>query len=152
MAGFFGLEWTNNATIEVIIEAPGFNNSLAGGKACNNSHSYRNAGGKNATAEWVGIYLKDATKRLQPLLKGYELTVDDVYAMQTLCPYETVSHFLDESRPLAHDLKVAYGYSVFCDLFTYEEWIHFGYSLDIYFAGSSSFQVRLSLLPSLLHD
>jgi hypothetical protein len=30
MAGFFGLEWTQNATIEVIIEAEGFNNSLAG--------------------------------------------------------------------------------------------------------------------------
>lgn len=30
MAGFFGLEWTNNATLEVIIEQNNFNNSLAG--------------------------------------------------------------------------------------------------------------------------
>ncbi|KAI9053775.1 hypothetical protein LZ554_002724 [Drepanopeziza brunnea f. sp. 'monogermtubi'] len=124
MAGFFGLEWTNNATIEVIIEAPGFNNSLAGYDNCNNANSFRNAGGNNATAEWVGVYLKDATERLRPLVKGYELTIEDVYAMQNMCPYETV----------------AYGYSVFCDLFTYEEWVHFEYSLDLYFAGSSSFQ------------
>jgi hypothetical protein len=32
------LEWTNNATIEVIIEANGFNNSLAGYDNCNNSN------------------------------------------------------------------------------------------------------------------
>lgn len=55
MAGFFGLEWTNNATIEVIIEADGFNNSLAGSKACPNSKKER---GSNATYEWVDVYLQ----------------------------------------------------------------------------------------------
>ncbi|KAK6587387.1 hypothetical protein PZA11_000677 [Diplocarpon coronariae] len=124
MAGFFGLEWTNNATIEVIIEATGFNNSLAGYDNCKNAQSFRNAGGPNATAEWVDIYLRDATERLKPLIDGFELNVEDVYAMQNMCPYETVS----------------YGYSAFCDLFTYEEWLHFEYSLDLYFAGSSGFQ------------
>jgi hypothetical protein len=28
--GFFGPAWTKNATLEVIIESEGFNNSLAG--------------------------------------------------------------------------------------------------------------------------
>ncbi|KAK2628245.1 hypothetical protein QTJ16_002891 [Diplocarpon rosae] len=112
MAGFFGLEWRNNATIEVIIEAPGFNNSLAGYLNCKNANSFRNAGGPNATAEWVGIYLQNATERLKPLIDGLVLTVEDV----------------------------AYGYSAFCDLFTYEEWLHFEYSHDLYFAGSSGFQ------------
>lgn len=37
-------------------------------------------------------------------------------------------------------MKVAYGYSAFCDLFTYDEWVGFEYSLDITFAGSSAFQ------------
>jgi Histidine phosphatase superfamily (branch 2) len=37
-------------------------------------------------------------------------------------------------------MKVAYGYSAFCDLFTYEEWVGFEYAYDLYFAGSSSFQ------------
>lgn len=55
MAGFFGLEWANNATIEVIIEQSGFNNSLAGSKACPNSGK---EAGVNATIEWVGVYLQ----------------------------------------------------------------------------------------------
>ncbi|KAL8949672.1 MAG: hypothetical protein Q9222_004233 [Ikaeria aurantiellina] len=44
--------------------------------------------------------------------------------MQTLCPYETV----------------ALGYSAFCDLFTYEEWQGFEYSIDLSFAGNNYFQ------------
>ena len=44
--------------------------------------------------------------------------------MQTLCPYETV----------------AFGYSAFCDLFTYEEWRGFEYSIDVNFAGNNYFQ------------
>lgn len=90
LAGFFGLEWTNNATIEVIIEAKGFNNSLAGYDNCNNSNSPLNAGGYNASAVWQSIYLKDATKRLQKMIKGYEWTTVDSFAAQTMCPYETV--------------------------------------------------------------
>ena len=43
---------------------------------------------------------------------------------QTLCPYETV----------------AFGYSAFCDLFTYEEWLGFEYSIDLNFAGNNYFQ------------
>jgi len=91
MAGFFGLEWTNNATIEVIIEGQGYNNSLAGYDNCKNSNNFRNLGGTNATNQWVSIYLKDATDRLKSMIEGFEWTVEDTYAAQTLCPYETVS-------------------------------------------------------------
>lgn len=91
MAGFFGLEWTNNATIEVIIEADGFNNSLAGYDNCPNSNSFRNKGGIDAMNEWAEIYTKDATARLAPLIEGYNWTWVDTYAAQSLCPYETVS-------------------------------------------------------------
>lgn len=124
MAGFFGLEWTNNATIEVIIEENGFNNSLAGYDNCKNANSYANMGGENATAEWVETYLQDATTRFQAHLEGLEWSALDTYAAQTMCPYETI----------------AYGYSAFCSLFTYDEWVSFGYSLDLFFAGTSSFQ------------
>ena len=89
MAGFFGLEWTNNATIEVIIEGEGYNNSLAGYDNCNNYNNFRNMGGRNATNEWVGIYLKDATARLKAMMKDFDWTVEDTFAAQTLCPYET---------------------------------------------------------------
>ena len=91
LAGFFGLEWTNNATIEVIIEEFGFNNSLAGYDNCQNANLPVSAGGKNATAIWTSIYLKDATERLRSMIKGYDWTVKDTYAAQGLCPYETVS-------------------------------------------------------------
>ena len=124
LAGFFGLEWMNNATIEVIIEDNGFNNSLAGYDNCKNSNNYRSAGGFNATAEWVAIYLQNATTRFQSMIHGIDWTLADTYAAQTMCPYETV----------------AYGYSAFCNLFTYTEWERFEYSLDLTFAGGSSFQ------------
>lgn len=34
LSGFFGLSWQNNATLELIIDETGFNNSLAGYNAC----------------------------------------------------------------------------------------------------------------------
>jgi hypothetical protein len=91
MSGFFGLEWTNNATIEMIIEQSGFNNSLAGYDNCANSNNYRSAGGTNATIQWVSTYLQNATARFQRLIPGFDWTIADTYAAQTLCPYETVS-------------------------------------------------------------
>jgi hypothetical protein len=54
---------------------------------------------------------------------GFDWTIEQVYAAQNMCPYETVS----------------YGYSRFCDLFNYQEWIDFGYSIDLAFAGGSAF-------------
>ena len=112
---------TNNATIEVIIEERNFNNSLAGSLNCPNANKAR--GGQDAATKWVVNYLANATERLSSLVKGHEWTIGDTYAAQTMCPYETV----------------AYGYSRFCDLFTYEEWVGFGYSVDLAFYGGNSF-------------
>lgn len=58
MAGFFGLEWTNNATIEVIIEQDKFNNSLAGWLNCPNAHKAPRLGSKAQTV-WVKSYLQN---------------------------------------------------------------------------------------------
>ena len=124
LAGFFGLSWMNNATLEVIIEQNLFNNSLAGYFNCNNSNSPVSAGGSNASAIWENIYLQNATQRLKALAGNYNWTVSDSYNAQTLCPYETV----------------AFGYSAFCDLFTYQEWQGFEYSIDLSFAGGEGFQ------------
>ncbi|KAF4975295.1 hypothetical protein FZEAL_7893 [Fusarium zealandicum] len=120
MAGFFGLEWTNNATIEVIIEAPGFNNSLAGGLNCPNAAK---SDYLSPVETWVGKYLQDATSRFNNMTEGLKWTPKDVYAAQNMCPYETV----------------AYGFSRFCDLFTYEEWQGFGYSIDLAFSSGAAF-------------
>jgi len=79
MAGFFGLEWTNNATLEVIIEAPGFNNSLAGYFNCNNSNLAVSAAGTNASRIWEETYLKNATARLNAMSKGFVWNTSSVY-------------------------------------------------------------------------
>ncbi|KAB5536500.1 acid phosphatase [Coniochaeta sp. 2T2.1] len=123
VAGFFGLEWTNNATIEVIIEQDTFNNSLAGWLNCPNGHKAPRLG-TEAQKVWVETYLQNATERLKQYVDGYNWTVQDTYAAQNMCPYETV----------------AYGFSRFCSLFTYEEWIGFSYSVDIAFQYNDGFQ------------
>ena len=38
--------------------------------------------------EWASIYLRDAHARLAPQLHGYDLTIEDIYTLQQLCPYE----------------------------------------------------------------
>lgn len=50
--------------------------------------------------------------------------------------------------------QVAYGFSRFCDLFTYEEWIGFSYSVDLFFSGVSGFQSQtgVSTKNPLLQD
>ena len=48
---------TKNATIEVIIEDGGFNNSLAGSLNCPNA--WVKSTGAEAQKTWVDIYLKD---------------------------------------------------------------------------------------------
>jgi hypothetical protein len=90
MAGFFGLEWTNNATIEVIIEGNKFNNSLSGYDACDNAYGNLSQGSIQAINDWVNVYLQNATERFRTMTEGFEWTVEEVYAAQTMCPYETV--------------------------------------------------------------
>jgi hypothetical protein len=124
LAGFFGLQWPQNATLELIIEQNKFNNSLAGYYQCPNSRTGVSAGGNNASMQWASIYLKNATARIAPLISGYDWTVADSYNAQSLCAYETV----------------ALGYSAFCSLFTYEEWQGYEYSVDLAFAGNNAFQ------------
>ncbi len=51
----------NNATIEVIIEKQGFNNSLAGSLNCPNADS--KGPGNEARAKWIHTYLQDGEPR-----------------------------------------------------------------------------------------
>lgn len=141
---------TNNATIEVIIEAAGFNNSLAGDLNCPNTAK---ADYKSPVEAWVEIYLQNgmllalirqpgtetdfiiaATSRFNNMTDGFKWTLADVYAAQKMCPLETV----------------AYGFSRFCDLFTYEEWQSFSYSIDLSFSSGAAFHsaTGVSYLPA----
>ncbi|KAK3054113.1 hypothetical protein LTR09_004891 [Extremus antarcticus] len=127
LAGFFGLDWTSNATLVLAIEdtTGTWNNTLAGYFDCPNSNGYHNLGGTNATTNWYNIYLEGATKRLHSCAgAAFNWTAQDSYNAQSLCAYETV----------------ALGYSSFCGLFTYEEWEGYEYSVDINFAGNNAFQ------------
>ena len=123
MAGFFGQDWTQNATLEVFIEEVGYNTSLSSFLICDNSKLPVNYGGQNASLMWQSIYLQNATARLSNMITGYNWTLRDTFAAQTLCPYETV----------------AFGYSSWCSLFTYPEWEGFEYNIDLSYAGSSAF-------------
>jgi len=73
-------------------------------------------------ANCLHLFATPATSRLAKLV-DFDWTVEDSYAAQGLCPYETV----------------AFGYSPFCQLFTPQEWRHFGYSIDVDFSGFSAF-------------
>jgi len=122
--GFFGPAWTNNATLEVIIESEGYNNSLAGNKMCDNAANDNGATGDQAMDEWMAVYLRNATERFRRRISGgsrkLNWTVEDTYNAQTMCPYETV----------------ALGSSAFCTLFTWNEWEGFGYMTDLKLYGS----------------
>ncbi|GAB7364516.1 hypothetical protein MBLNU230_g5324t2 [Neophaeotheca triangularis] len=128
LSGFFGLDWTSNATLLLQIESRSggpWNNSLAGYFNCPNSNKPANNGGTNASIAWYETYLANATARLAPLVSPeFNWTIEDSYNAQSLCAYETV----------------ALGYSAFCDLFTYPEWQGYEYSIDLSFAGNNAFQ------------
>ncbi|KAK0942532.1 hypothetical protein LTR29_005953 [Friedmanniomyces endolithicus] len=126
MAGFFGLGWTENATLVLNIESGTgtWNNSLAGYYNCPNANKVVNTAGTNATNVWASVYLKDAQARLNATTPGFNWTITDTYNAQSLCAYE----------------QVALGYSDFCQLFTYQEWEGYEYSVDINFAGNNAFQ------------
>ncbi|KAF4615469.1 hypothetical protein D9613_003377 [Agrocybe pediades] len=122
--GFFGHPLDGQYQQSITIEADGFNNTLAPYKTCPNSRIPHKADrGQWYIQRWAEIYLKDARKRLQKHLHGIELSIEDTYTMQQLCPYETV----------------ALGYSKFCELFTEEEWAGFDYALDLQFWYGSAF-------------
>ncbi|KAH7394471.1 3-phytase A precursor [Pyrenochaeta sp. MPI-SDFR-AT-0127] len=121
LAGFFGLGWTQNATLELAIEWPGFNNTLAGYKHCNHTNWVV---AKEALMEWVRVYLHDAHQRFRDNISGeLDWTISDTYNAQALCSYETV----------------ALGFSHWCGLFTYEEWEGYEYALDIAFQAGTGF-------------
>ncbi|TVY30406.1 3-phytase A [Lachnellula hyalina] len=126
LTGFFGFDWASKVDVGYGIEGDGqhWNNSLAGYDNCDNGNSFRNQGGFNASEEWQGISLQNATERINSMIEGVDFTLKDVYAMQTMCPYEIA----------------AYAYSPFCDLFTTAEWEAFEYGIDIMFAGYVGYQ------------
>ncbi|KAF8839264.1 phosphoglycerate mutase-like protein [Paxillus ammoniavirescens] len=129
--GFFGWPIEGKYEQVLMIEASGFNNTLAPYDTCPNANTHGKADRSlDYVREWTGIYLEEARERLQAELKpadgdgeGFTLEIEDIYRMQQMCAYETV----------------ALGYSKFCELFTEDEWEGFNYALDLSFWYDSSF-------------
>ncbi|KAG1727933.1 histidine phosphatase superfamily [Suillus paluster] len=114
--GFFGYPLEGQYQQQIMIEAKRFNNTLAPYRSCaNNDIPHRGYRGQPYADAWKEVYLKDTVPRVQRYLDGLELDIEDVYAMQELCAFETV----------------ALGYSKFCELFTEKEWEGFDYSYDL---------------------
>lgn len=122
--GFFGPNWNDFADLEVIIEWPGFNNTLAPYLSCPNSNKPRTGQiGSRNQHRWEQIFLANKTEEFAKLVKGVTWTIADTSALMTLCPYETIAH----------------GYSSFCTLFSMQEWKDFSYGNDIWFAQNAVF-------------
>jgi hypothetical protein len=116
LQGMFGEKWHLRTDLEVQVEAPGFNTTLAPNFAC--PQAYVGKGGE-WTSEWQEDYLAKAVERLQPYIQGAKLDPALLGAMQQLCSYDTV----------------AFGRSDFCSLFTEEEWLGYEYGWDLNFFG-----------------
>lgn len=125
LAGFFGVpEYTEEAKLEIVVEAPGFNNTGAPYEICTNSN-VANKGqiGSAIAANWSTIAFTSTAQRLQPLLTGINITASDVVAMLQLCSYETN----------------ALGYSAFCGLFTEQDFRNYEYYFDLTFYYNNGF-------------
>ena len=97
-------------------EISGFNNTLASYLTCSGEQT-----GSETSKAFISHYLEDARFRLSKYLpSAFNMTVFDVFAMQSLCAYESTS--------LAG--------SSFCSLFTEQEWKDFAYTIDIQFYGN----------------
>ncbi|KAK2069973.1 hypothetical protein P8C59_004512 [Phyllachora maydis] len=108
--------WTAPFDVVVVPEGGTENNTLASYDSCPNAGASPVADmGDVALEAFLPRYLAAATARLQAFAPaGFVLTVNDTYAMQSLCAYETA--YLGESA--------------FCGLFTRAEWAGFERSLD----------------------
>lgn len=113
--GFFGWDAPKRVNLEVIPEAPGFNNTLSPKHTCPGLNAPKPAKGPRLGEQWRAVYLRDAQARLQKNLQGIKLSLEDVLMMMQLCAFETTG----------------LGYSDFCSLFTPEEWAGYEYETDL---------------------
>lgn len=128
--GFFGTSFqripdptlknfTDGDLFDVVIIPEGGteNNTLASYDSClNEGVSGIGDLGDQDLEKYIPKYLADATKRMQAYVpSGFNFTVNDTYAMQSICAYET--NYI--------------GSSDFCNFFTEDEWAGFENTLDI---------------------
>lgn len=118
-AGFFGLNWQDTATLHVIPETEDRGgDTLTPGDTClkyidDVEHGHDQGAVK--LAQFRATYLGAVRRRLKQQNPGIEFTDDEVYAMQEMCGFETTVR----------------GSSMWCDVFTKDEWLSFEYARDV---------------------
>lgn len=121
LQGFYGTaNWQDHAHLELMIESPGLNNTLAPYFACPGANEDQGGKWRN---DWEARYLRNRTEQLAKHITGIEWGVRDTAALQMLCAYETN----------------AFGYSEFCELFTWQDWLDFDYAESLNFYGGAVF-------------
>lgn len=84
-AGFFGIPFEEQYNELILIEAAGFNNTLAPYMTCPNSYRRDLDSSKTLRPEWLAVYLKDALPRIQKLIEGVELSYKDLFGVSDSC-------------------------------------------------------------------
>ena len=87
--GFFGIpEYTESYTLEITVEADGYNNTGAPYDICPNEGGARGKVGTTAANEFAAPYYNQTAERLNQNLQGLTLNATDINAMLQLCAYE----------------------------------------------------------------
>ncbi|CAO1634959.1 unnamed protein product [Parajaminaea phylloscopi] len=123
LAGALGVnDWQRQSALEIQIEEPGFNTTMAPNFACKNAGrgDPKYEPGAQWNKAWIDRYAADAVRRLAPHIKGAEMTPRLVNALQQLCSYDTVAGY--DAREL-------------CSLFNRSDWIGAEYAWDLEFWG-----------------
>ncbi|EXJ60560.1 hypothetical protein A1O7_04713 [Cladophialophora yegresii CBS 114405] len=117
--------WTSPFNVVVIPEGGTENNTLASYDSCfNDNNDVPGYIGDLDLLSYLSVYLPGAQSRLSQYVPGdFNLTMNDTFALQTLCAYET--NYI--------------GRSDFCTLFTEDEWAGFENALDIEYYYDYSF-------------
>jgi len=110
----------NGSLFDVLIIPEGGteNNTLASYDSCFADDLPKNGdiGDRDLLFQYVPFYLANATRRMQQYAPaGFRFSINDTYAMQSICAYETA--YIASSD--------------FCKLFTEDEWAGFEQTLDI---------------------
>lgn len=116
LQGFFNEDYSVDKYNKVVVSENKTSgvNSLTPRWACNNFNSSSNAAYVNG---FNASYIDNIVDRLTKDNKGLNVTKSDVNNLFLLCAYELNSR----------------GYSPFCNLFTQDEWVTYGYQNDLNF-------------------
>ncbi|RAK81179.1 histidine phosphatase family protein [Aspergillus fijiensis CBS 313.89] len=109
-------------SLVILPEGPGLNNTLAPYDVCEGDMT---EGETSLTHDFIPRFTSSALERFSAYLpESFNLTALDIYAMMTLCPFETSA--LGAPSP-------------FCALFTDQEWKDYDYASDLHFYGDYGF-------------